>query len=54
MTAQEIREKLEPMNLQHVAKAVGIHPNSLYRFMRGETDPKHSTVQKLAAWLERD
>lgn len=48
---KEIQEKLKHHNLRKVADAVGLHENTLYRFMNNR-DPRWSTVEKLSAYLE--
>lgn len=48
---KEIQEKLKHHNLRKVAEAVGLHENTLYRFMNNR-DPRWSTVEKLSAYLE--
>lgn len=51
-TIEEMREYLSEHNLKAVAEASGIHHNALYRFMRGDTDPKVSTWQKLNLYID--
>jgi len=48
---EEIQEKLKHHNLRKVAEAVGLHENTLYRFMNNQ-DPRWSTVEKLSKYLE--
>lgn len=52
MTLEQIKSRLEAYNLRKVADACGIHYNALTRLMRGDTDPRYSTVQKLSMYLE--
>lgn len=48
---KEIQERLKHHNLRKVAEAVGLHENTLYRFMDNR-DPRWSTVEKLEAYLK--
>lgn len=48
---QAIQEKLKTHNLRAVAAELGIHENTLYRFMNNR-DPRYSTVKKINDWLE--
>lgn len=52
MTLDEIRRQLEDRNIQAVARATGIHPNAIYRIMRGKSRPLYETVEKLRKYLE--
>lgn len=54
MTLDEIRRQLEDRNIQAVARATGIHPNAIYRIMRGKSRPLYETVEKLRKYLEGD
>lgn len=45
-----IQEKLKTHNLRKVAAEIGIHENTLYRFMNNR-DPRYSTVKKITDWL---
>ena len=54
MTLYEIKAKLHPMNLKTVASESGVHYNAIYRLMKGSTEPKYETVQKLVKWLEKN
>lgn len=54
MEINEIREKLRDRNLRHVARAIGIHENSLYRLVKNEdANPSYETVRKIVNYLER-
>ena len=48
---QAIQEKLKTHNLRAVAAEIGLHENTLYRFMDGK-DPRFSTVKKINDWLD--
>ena len=52
MNLDLVKEQLADSNLRKVAEASGIHYNVLTRLMRGDTDPKYSTVEALYNYLE--
>jgi len=52
MTLQQIREQLADSNLRKVAEACGLHYNVVTRIMKGDTDPRYSTVDALATYLK--
>jgi len=52
MTLEQIKRRLEPMNLSRVSRETGLHPNALYRIVSGKTSPRYETVKKLSDWLE--
>ena len=52
MTLDEVREKLKPMNVSFVSRQTGVHKNAIYRLMKGTTEPKYETVQKIINWLD--
>lgn len=53
LTLEEIRHRLQPMNLQYVSRETGLHSNIVYRLAKGNTpDPRYETVKKLSDWLE--
>ena len=52
MKLQEIKDSLLHSNLSKVSKASGVHYNGLTRLMKGETDPRYSTVEALRLYLE--
>lgn len=51
MTLDQIKTMLADRNIRAVSKAAGVHPNAVYRFMNGTTNPKYDTVQRLIAYL---
>ena len=51
MTSNEIRKRLQPMNLKEVSRQTGISHGVLYAFMRGR-EPKLDTAHKIVQWLE--
>lgn len=52
MTEQEIRKELEHSKLSQVADAAGVHPHTLYRMMKENSRPMHSTITALSNYLE--
>jgi DNA-binding Xre family transcriptional regulator len=53
LTLEEIKNRLQDRRLDVVAEATGLHPNSVARIRDGKnTDPKHSTLAALSAYLE--
>lgn len=53
LTLEEIKAKLADRRLDAVAKATGLHVNSVARIRDGKNlNPKHSTVAALSAYLE--
>ena len=53
LTLEEINAKLADRRLDAVAKATGLHVNSVARIRDGKNlNPKHSTVAALSAYLE--
>ncbi len=52
LTLDEIKKRLEPMNLQRVAKETGLHPNVLYRISAGGEGARYETVKRISDWLE--
>ena len=53
MTLQEIRSALGDRRLDLVAKATGLHANSIARIRDGKNlNPKHSTLVALSTYLE--
>lgn len=49
---EAIQEKLKPYNLRAVSEEIGVHENTLYRFMNNK-DPRFSTVKKITEWLDK-
>lgn len=48
---KEIRTALEDSNLKAVAEKTGVHQNTIYRIMSGETNPSYETVMKLVDYI---
>lgn len=51
LTPDEIRERLRDRKLKAVAEATGLHPNTVYAFVRGETMPTYDTLRVLSEYL---
>lgn len=47
-----IRGMLEDRNLTKVSEAAGVSRPVLYQIIRGTTDPKYATVERLSDYLE--
>ena len=52
MNLNDIKEQLAESNLHKVADACGLHYNVVTRLMKGETDPRYSTVEVLANYIK--
>jgi predicted transcriptional regulator len=50
---EEIQARLKLYNLRKISEEIGIHENTLYRFMNSR-DPRYSTVKKINAWFDRE
>ncbi len=48
---ERIRQLLASRNQAAVARAIGVHPNTLYRIMRGET-PSYSVLMRLIQFFD--
>jgi len=44
---------LQDRNLTKVAKSANVSRPVLYQIMRGSTDPKFSTIEKLSDYLQK-
>jgi DNA-binding phage protein len=51
MELDAIRAALKDCNIQAVARSTGLHPNAIYRFLRGQTEPRYATIERLARYL---
>lgn len=51
ISIERLKCVLSDMNLSKVAQGANVHPNVLYRLMKGETDPAYSTVKKIIDYL---
>lgn len=52
LSQDQIRERLQVMQLRAVARAVGIHENALIRFRKGRTALSARSHQLLSDYLE--
>ena len=50
---EAIQERLKKYNLRMIAPDIGIHENTLYRFMNNR-DPRYSTVKKINDWFDKE
>jgi DNA-binding phage protein len=48
----KIRAALRDSNVRAVARSTGLHPNVVYRFLKGGTQPRFETVLRLAKYIE--
>jgi len=54
MTLELIKQKLKDRNLSAVARAVGVHYNTLYHISTGSNaNARASTLEKITAYLEK-
>ena len=51
LTPDEIRTRLSDRNIRAVAVGAGLHPNTVYAFVRGDTEPTYETVKRLSDYL---
>lgn len=51
LSVEEIRKRLKDSNFTAVAKNSGVNYHVLYKFMKNDGDPRHSTVTLLSAYL---
>ena len=52
---EKLQKILKDYNIAAVARATGLHKNTIYRIMRGEAkNPSYCTVQTLLEYLRRD
>ena len=55
MKLEQLQKILKDHNIAAVARATGLHKNTIYRIMRGEAkNPSYCTVQTLLEYLRRD
>lgn len=53
MTLDEMRRRLQPMNLAEVSRETGINYHTLRRLASGESEPRYQTADHLAQWLKK-
>ena len=51
LTIKKIKQRLSDANLKRVAIKSGVHPATLYRFMRDQGKPTYETVELLSNYL---
>ncbi len=54
LTISQIKQRLRDSNLRKVAMKSGVHPATVYRFMRDQGKPTYETVQLLSNYLTRN
>ena len=54
LTIKKIKQRLSDSNLKRVAIKSGVHPATVYRFMRGQSKPTYETVELLSNYLEQE
>jgi transcriptional regulator with XRE-family HTH domain len=54
LNLDEIRKKLSDRQLNIVAARVGLHYNTLYKFMRGDDNITIKTLEKIYNYLSKD
>jgi DNA-binding phage protein len=52
MALEQIKKKLEVCNLQAVAEATKLHPNTIYKLMKPDSNPSYQTVKVLSEYFE--
>jgi len=52
LTLDQIKKKLEVCNLQAVAEATKLHPNTIYKLMKPNSNPAYHTVKVLSEYFE--
>jgi DNA-binding phage protein len=54
MDIDEIKKKLQDRNLMTVSEKIGVHYNTIYRFVNGVGNPNYKTLQLLSNYLKED
>lgn len=54
MTLEQIRTALADRNIQAVAKATGIHRETIYKLAKDQGQPLYITAKKLSDYLQRE
>jgi transcriptional regulator with XRE-family HTH domain len=54
LTISQIKQRLGDANLKQVAIKSGVHPATVYRFMRDQGKPTYETVELLSNYLTQD
>lgn len=51
LTLEQIREQMRDRRVRHVAKAIGVHHQTIYNLLSQGANPKHETMRKLSDYL---
>ena len=51
LSLDEIRERLRDRRYRRVAKAIGVHHQTIYNVMDENANPTHATLKKLSDYL---
>lgn len=51
LSFEQIKEKMKDRKVSVVAVSIGLHENTIYRFLKGR-DSRYSTLEKLSNYLE--
>ena len=54
LTIRQIKQRLGDSNLRKVATKSGVHPATVYRFMRDQSKPSYETVELLSNYLTQN
>ena len=54
LAIKQIKQRLSDSNLRKVAIKSGVHPATVYRFMRGQSKPTYETVELLSNYLTQE
>ena len=54
LTMKQIKQRLSDSNLRKVAIKSGVHPATVYRFMRDQGKPTYETVELLSNYLTQE
>lgn len=49
---EKLRQRMKHMRVYEVAVAAGVHPNSLYKIMRGSNNVNYETVRIVLEYLD--
>lgn len=53
LTVEDMKNALSDRKITVVAERTGIHPNTLYKLVRGDTKPSMETAEILTEYLTR-
>ena len=54
LTISQIKQRLRDSNLKRVPIKSGVHPATVYRFMRDQGKPTYETVELLSNYLTQE